>query len=1266
MKHKMWSRLLSMMLAVMMIASIVPNSAFAEAASEIAASSQAAVEVVEETEEVTLPEEEVPASEAPAEETPAVEPTAEPAPTEEPVAEPAAEPVTESEQPAAEPTQAPAETVAPSEEPSAEPTAAPEGTETPEGTAVPSETPAASATPAPSESPVPSETPAPSEEPAIDGQALLDELMAIEDDEAFLKAVGELTEEQTAALEALGEEALVEYAQRVESLTAAKQQDEKFTELYDKLMAAETLDDFYALLDALSDEEFELFDQWLSEEQNQEIVERVAALLEIGDGEVQEEEKDNDFISPVNFANVAPLSALSAMTPMRAMRTMRAAQTTTPAQNPDGLEMTKSIRKDDSGKYWIDLEAYTTGTITSSGGDPVPADIVLVLDMSGSMDYCMNCGKEQKDHHGDGVYCKEGEYVKVYDVQPGGEYYYGYSKDKAYWCNSCNRWFSTDDHYWHDYSFYQLTPKTYENGRGTQFYEYRNDGTKFEPRIDALKNAVNGFITSVKDDAIKYKVDHKISLVKFSGDTSKKVGNDTYSDRYSNKWNYSQIVKNLTPVSSGAEELKAAVNGLKPNGGTRTDNGLKKANEVFKGGAVEERNRIVVLFTDGEPTGINSNNTFDDSVANNAISEAKTLKKEKGATVYTIGVFSGADGANPANLPPYNEDRNNRFMHLVSSNYPDATKVKPDDGWYGDENTGELNPKLEGTDKSYYLSAGDSETLNKIFQDISDEIQGGGSSFKLDDKAVIKDVMSDYFQLPVGTNKDDVTVEYYKADYSGGDLQWTEDTTYHPGITKTVDQATGSVSVTGFDFDHNFVTDKGRVEGDVEMSGDFYGRKIKISFPVEVKPEFLGGNNVLTNSETASGIYKDASEENPVGVFASPNLNVPVKANVQKVDQTIHLTTSITADQLFEQTITPNGTNNAYVTITYTVKDSQGNVLGTYTIQQGQTDGSWSGGAAPSISPDECSNYTITCTVTPNAGKEDSCKNPAVEADEKEANSTVHVLYPTVQAKDKYIALGESTDFDKCWNHAVVNWYDVNAEHTNNPAPVTTAPEVIDVKVKVVNSSGDEMVSGTTVSPTKDTDYNIVAVKLGTGETGWITDAAKFAVLEDKTTKHNADEHTCIQPTEDDQSQNPHDFTIHVYSVNGDLKIKKTLQSFNASKGDDAVFTFKAVNDDTQQVYYATIPFQKDEFVNGGSVTHETTLKGIPAGTYTVYELTSAGYVAVGVTEVKDVAVGGAAAGCAEFTNKSDNNKTPGDNSSVLNKWLGDTFAPVTSEAANG
>lgn len=152
MKHKMWSRLLSMALAVMMITSIVPNSAFAEAASEITNStSQVQVEetpVVENDvpqDEVTVPEEETPVE--------SVEPTAEP--TADPMAEPTAEP-----------TQAPEATAVPSEQPSAEPTAAPEATETPNASAQPSESPAPSATPAPSASPLPSETPVPTETPA--------------------------------------------------------------------------------------------------------------------------------------------------------------------------------------------------------------------------------------------------------------------------------------------------------------------------------------------------------------------------------------------------------------------------------------------------------------------------------------------------------------------------------------------------------------------------------------------------------------------------------------------------------------------------------------------------------------------------------------------------------------------------------------------------------------------------------------------------------------------------------------------------------------------------------------------------------------------------------------------------------------------------------------------------------------------------------------------------------------------------------------------
>ena len=277
MKHKMWSRLLSMALAVMMIASIVPNSAFAEAASEIAASSQATSEV--QVEEVSLPEDtttEEPAAETPAEEpaaeTPAEEPAGEPAPTAGPVAEPTAEPAIESEQPTAEPTQAPAETAVPSEQPSAEPTEAPEGTETPEGTAVPTETPAPSESPVPSETPAPTETPEATEEPVAMNEEAYETTANVENADitvtvkvpegalpvdAKLQAdlIGEETEEYAEAEAALADEALNEQPVEYDGLIALDIRFEVNGEEVEPLQTVEVTIDAKAMLPEDADPE---------------------------------------------------------------------------------------------------------------------------------------------------------------------------------------------------------------------------------------------------------------------------------------------------------------------------------------------------------------------------------------------------------------------------------------------------------------------------------------------------------------------------------------------------------------------------------------------------------------------------------------------------------------------------------------------------------------------------------------------------------------------------------------------------------------------------------------------------------------------------------------------------------------------------------------------------------------------------------------------------------------------------------------------------
>lgn len=224
-------------------------------------------------------------------------------------------------------------------------------------------------------------------------------------------------------------------------------------------------------------------------------------------------------------------------------------------------------------------------------------------------------------------------------------------------------------------------------------------------RIDALKSAANSFINTIakQNEAIEG-VDrqHRVAIVKFAGDKTDKVGNDTYyQGQY--KYNHSQVMKGLTDCSGGnVKALKDTVAGIKPSGATRADYGLELAGDITSGRA--DAKKTVVFFTDGKPT---SYSEFDSDVANAAVTAAKKMKDSK-ATVYTIGIFSGADPvADPSKKGTSDV---NKFMHAVSSNYPDATSYASD----------ELGTRAENSD--YYKSATNAEELKKVFDDISQAI----------------------------------------------------------------------------------------------------------------------------------------------------------------------------------------------------------------------------------------------------------------------------------------------------------------------------------------------------------------------------------------------------------------------------------------------------------------------------------------------------------------------------------------------------------------
>ena len=233
-------------------------------------------------------------------------------------------------------------------------------------------------------------------------------------------------------------------------------------------------------------------------------------------------------------------------------------------------------------------------------------------------------------------------------------------------------------------------------------------GDKTEQRIEALKNAANSFIDTIakQNEGIEG-VDrqHKVAIVKFAGKETDKVGNDTYRSG-GHSYNYSQTMQGLTACTvGGAKSLKETIDSIRPAGATRADYGMKQAEKNIKTSGRADAKKIVVFFTDGTPTSFSD---FDSKVANDAVTAAKNMKDGK-ATVYTIGIFSGANpGAGIQDLGTDEANKANKFMQAVSSNYPNAT------AW------DTHGTRAENSD--YYKSATNAEELKKVFDDISQAI----------------------------------------------------------------------------------------------------------------------------------------------------------------------------------------------------------------------------------------------------------------------------------------------------------------------------------------------------------------------------------------------------------------------------------------------------------------------------------------------------------------------------------------------------------------
>ena len=380
-----------------------------------------------------------------------------------------------------------------------------------------------------------------------------------------------------------------------------------------------------------------------------------------------------------------------------------------------------------------------------------------------------------------------------------------------------------------------------------------NDGTK---RIDALKRAANDFVTTIAEqnqgisDSSKQ---HQVSIVKFSGDKSAVVGNDTYY-KGGYKYNYSQVMKAMSPCTDAAA-FTNTINSISPAGATRADYGLQLAQSQTSNR--KDAKKIVIFFTDGSPT---SSSGFESGVASSAVSAAKAMKdKDVNATVYTVGIFSDADPS----ADPSGASNENKFMHAVSSNYPEASYTQ-NSGFWGGWNW-DLGTRAEGSD--FYKSASNADDLDKVFEGISSEIvKGSGYPTNATEGAehtsgyvTIDDALGAYMQ-----------VDGFKAiALNGQTFENPTKTTAGNVDTYTFD---GTVNMDGKD------VSLGNVVITVTKSDDLAaGDKVQVKVPAALIP--LRSYNVNQDSMTMT-----VSDTKPINVVYTSSLKPGVESLLANPD----------------------------------------------------------------------------------------------------------------------------------------------------------------------------------------------------------------------------------------------------------------------------------------------------------------------------------------------------------------------------------------------
>ena len=564
-----------------------------------------------------------------------------------------------------------------------------------------------------------------------------------------------------------------------------------------------------------------------------------------------------------------------------------------------GMKTSKTVTGPVNGYYTISLESFATGetTVTETA---TPVDIVLVLDVSGSMAdplYKYTVTDQAWSYNTVGT-------TQRYYLHEDGRYY-PVSREGSN--NSRRLEFTVGANQWgYGGTTWYLT------GTGattTRPAGVRNDATIYTgplatrsnegTKLANLKSAVQTFVNTVHHNAIydskdqerETPVHNQIAVVKYGsayyyGNASSLTPGNNRGAGNNNNYNYTEVLVNFTDVSTNAgvntvmgEGTAVGVNDLNSGGATASDYGMTKAKYLLDQNDIKTResNKVVVLFTDGEPT---HSNTFSETVANTTIGLANDLKNDYDAAVFTIGVFD----TETADIRTY--------MNYTSSNYPNAEDMD--------------TPGTGGSDKGYYQNASNAD-LDEIFEAVAHA--AGAADATANATSQVRDVVSNSFILPTG---DAAGITIKVADVTSDGLGW-EDPVTATGVSyeiTTVTTSTGEehqqLMVTGFDYTKPDVVDPetgatitaGNWVGERYTSGDqmyWAGKKLIIEFKVQANGEATGGDGSATNHPD-SGIYIQRldDEGNPVkdeqgniiydrvNQYDVPHTPLPILIKIQK------------------------------------------------------------------------------------------------------------------------------------------------------------------------------------------------------------------------------------------------------------------------------------------------------------------------------------------------------------------------------------------------